>query len=793
MALERGDRIGPYEVAAPLGKGGMGEVYLARDLELDRQVAIKILPPRLMDDAESLARFEREARMLAALNHPNVAAIYRIENIDPPPGSGQAPGRALVLELVEGETLAERISRGPVPLSEALAIARQIAGALDAAHEKGIVHRDLKPANVKVTPAGVVKVLDFGLAKLTPFAGKDSESSPTVTVDGTRAGVILGTVAYMSPEQARGQPVDKRTDIWAFGCVLFEILTGSRAFDRESFSETLAAVLERGPAWERLPAATPPAVRRLLQRCLEKDPARRARDIGDVRQDLNVDAGARAHRPLGRRWLVAGAVVVTIVAVGYGFSRAGVFRRAPGAPQVRSVAVLPLDDLSSRSDEDYFANGMTDELIGALSKIRAWRVISRTSVMQYKGMKNKRAAVIAGELGVDALVEGSVQRSNGRVRITVRLIRAGPAEESLWTESYDRDLRDVLDVQADVALAIAGQIKLTLTPAEAERLTARRPVDPELFQLYLKGRAAIDLGTESAITQGIAYFEQVLQKDSEYAPAHAAMAMAYSRLNPAYRSPNDVMPKARQYAVRAIERDETLSEAHTALADILFRYDWNWSDAEKEIRRAIDLNPSSAEAHELYGNYLVAVGQQTNAIAELKVARELNPSAQTTMASLLAAYVTGRQYDSAIQEAQQALAKNPDFAFAQAWLGMAYVLKGQFADAIPALTRARDLDENVTTMHFLAMAQAAAGNRAEAEHLLKKLETAAETRYTCAYEVASVHLVLGRTDQAMQWLRRGVDEQCDCMVWLKTEPWMDPLRIDARYADLIKRVGFPQR
>jgi tetratricopeptide (TPR) repeat protein len=392
---------------------------------------------------------------------------------------------------------------------------------------------------------------------------------------------------------------------------------------------------------------------------------------------------------------------------------------------------------------------------------------------------------------VDALVEGTVQRQNDRVRITVRLVRADRQEEQLWSQSYDRDLRDVLDLQADVASSIASQMRLTLSPGEQQRLAARHPVDPESLQLYLKGKAAADLGTEDDIVKGIAYFEQALQKSPDYAQAHAAMALAYATLTPAYRAPKTVMPKSREHAVKAIELDDSLSEAHTALAGVMFFYDWDWAGAEKEMQHAIELNPSSANAHELYGNYLVAMNE-SKAIAELQVARQLNPSALTTYASLLAAYVTLEQYDAAIQESRRAISAHPDFAFAHGWLGMALVMKGQVAEAIPSLTHARELDNNVTTTHFLAMAQAAVGNRAEAERLANSLATAAETRYTCAYEVGSVFLRLGQTDKAVQWIRRGLDERCDCMVWLKSEPWMNPLRVDPRYADLVKRVGFPR-
>jgi len=803
MPLSPGTSFGPYRVEALIGEGGMGQVYRATDTRLRRTIALKVLAPRRADDPEFDTRLEREARVLASLNHPNIGAIHGLEH---------AGGvTALVLEFIEGPTLAEIISgaghlalgtgearhpapsaQRPVPVSSAIAIAHQISDALAAAHEKGVIHRDLKPANVKVTPANVVKVLDFGLAK----SGPGRATHDATTYEATRAGVILGTTAYMSPEQTRGQPVDQRTDVWAFGCVLFELLSGTRPFARETSSDTIAAILERDPPWDRLPAGTPVAMRQLLRRCLDKDAGERLSDMREARRILHA-AGAPRSRSARWGWIAAGlAGLFAIASFSYGRALLDSLGARPApAPvlsPIRSVAVLPLTETSGRPDEGYFSNGLTDELIGALSKIRAWRVLSRTSVMQYKGT-SKTLPVIAKELGVDALVEGSVQRSNDRVRITVRLVRTHPREENLWNDSYDRDIHEVLDVQTEVARAITGKIQMALTPTEAQRLAIRRPVDPGVLDLYLKGRAAAELGTEAEIMKGIRLFEDAAAKDSTFAPAHAAMALAYNSLNPAYRAPKEVMPLARRHAERAIELDATLSEAHTALAHVLFRYEWDWAGTEREARLAIDYNPSSADAHELYGNYLCAVGEQSRAIEELITARDLNPSALTIEASLLAAYVTGRQYDEAVREARRVLDGHPDFAFAHAWLGMAYMMQDKFDRSIPELKRAQELDNNVTTSHFLAIAQAAAGNRTEAQRLVKEIETAAATRYTCAYEIASAHVRLGQVDKAWEWLKRGEDEQCDCMPWLTVEPWMDKLRIDARYKDLVKRVGPPRK
>ena len=788
----------------------MGEVYRAHDTRLDRSVAIKVLPAHLASDERLRERFDREARAVAALSHPHICAVYDFGDAPNPEPHIPNPGHVsyLVMELLEGETLDRRIHGQPMPPADVVELALQIASGLEAAHAKGIVHRDIKPGNIFVTTDGRIKIMDFGLAMLAttrPAAASFDETSPGHAL--TAAGSTLGTAAYMSPEQARGEPVDARTDVFAFGAVLFQMATGRAAFGGATLATVFDAVLNTTPP----PASTvapgvSPDLSQLISKALEKDRQLRYQSVSDLRADLQriakgetsvtaartePPAPTRARRPVA--WiaaLAAGAAIVAAAAVTR-YARPAPPAASTGAP-IRSLAVLPLENLSSASGADLFTDGMTDELIGALARIRGWRVISRTSVMQYKNAR-KPLPAIAQELGVDALVEGSVQQSGNRVRITATLVRGDKSEENLWTETFDRDLKDVLDIEADVARAIASQIKVTLTPQEQERLAVRRPVDPEVFQLVLRGRAAADQGTEDSLFKAIGYFEQALAKNPMYAPAHAAIALAYGSLNPAYRAPKEVMPKSREHAVQAIELDEGLSEAHAALGSVMFRYDWDWANAETEIQRAIGLNPNSADAHELYGNYLVAVGRNGPAIEELTLAHQLNPSALPTYSSLLAGLLTTRAYDRTIAESRRALELNPNFAFAYAWMGMAYVLKGQLTEGIPFLERARMLDDNVTTTHFLAMAQAAAGNKALAEKLVSGLEAAAATRYTCAYEVASVHLRLGNKEKAMEWLKRGLDEQCDCMVWLTSEPWIDPLRVDPRYADLVKRVGFPAR
>ena len=475
MSLPGGTILGPYRVLALIGAGGMGEVYRARDTKLDREVAIKVLPESVARDPERLVRFQREARLLAALNHPYIATIHGLEQ------SGDL--HYLAMEMVPGDTLAELIARGPVPLQQAIKIGAQIAEALEAAHSKGIIHRDLKPANIKVTPEGRVKVLDFGLAKAfePSRTGADLSRDDTLTVhdDPTRLGQIIGTPAYMSPEQVRGLPLDQRADIWAFGCVLFELLSTHSPFRARTMNDTFANILQREPDWQVLPPSTPEHIRALLRSCFEKDANQRLSDIGTACRQLEQAPGKapvpkhRSKAPLGKIAVMAG-VVLALVAVAVGFNVGGMKDRLTtansGAP-IRAIAVLPLENQSNDPGQQYFADGFTDALITDLSKLQALKVISRTSAMQYKSTK-KATRDIARELGVDAVVEGAVLTEDGKVRITVNLIRAA-TDASLWTESYVRDLKDVLALQGDVARVIAGQIQLALTPDEQTRLAGR--------------------------------------------------------------------------------------------------------------------------------------------------------------------------------------------------------------------------------------------------------------------------------------------------------------------------------
>src|SRR2546427_3733566 len=630
-ALKRGTRLGPYEILAPLGAGGMGEVYEAHDSKLGRKVAIKVLPATFIHDPQRLARFQREARMLASLNHPNIATIHGLEESD--------GVHYLVMELVPGETLAERIGKGALPVEEALKVSGQVAQALEAAHEKGVIHRDLKPGNVKLTPEGRVKVLDFGLAKA--FVGDGGPEAPTVTTltaMSTEDGRILGTPAYMSPEQARGKTVDKRADVWAFGCVLYELLTARRAFGGETLTETIAAVLEREPDWQALPPSTSAKIRDLLRRCLQKDPQRRLRDIGDVRIEIEeVSALPRVGEAVATtkstrvRWrgaLLWGVALlllatVTSIAIWNRKSPSPLFARG-GLGPIESLAVLPLEELSGSPGQDYFADGMTDELITDLAQIKALRVISRTSVMVYKGA-HKSLPDIARELNVDAVVEGTVLHSGNRVRITAQLIYAA-TDRHLWAESYERDVRDILGLQREVAKDIVDEIRIKVTPEEQVLLSGAPPVNSEAYEAYLKGRYYWETRTEEGLRKAISYFEEAIEKDPTSPRAYRGLADSYNALgSDEFLPPMETFPKAKAAALEALRRDQNFAEAHASLAFAIWNYDYDWKAVETEYKRAIDLNPGYATSYHWYAGYLMGMGRFAEAIAAVKKARELDP------------------------------------------------------------------------------------------------------------------------------------------------------------------------
>ncbi len=771
----------------------MGEVYRARDSRLGREVAIKVLPANVAKDPEALSRFEREARAVAALSHPNILAIHDF--------GVEGTISYSVTELLEGETLRARIARSALPWRKAAEISIGIADGLSAAHSKGITHRDLKPANIFVTSDGQVKILDFGLARMEPVPPPQDQTLTPAELLETEPGRVMGTAAYMSPEQVRGTPGDARSDIFSFGCVLYEMVTGRRAFSGQTGVETMTAILTEDPpeiteSGKNLPLDLEGVVRH----CLEKNPEERfqsARDLAfDLRAILTSSASSKRSplawtpRPRAKLWfLAAGLAGLTLLALLLWRNRGGLRKGVLGPSRIEAVAVLPLQNLSRDPEQEYFADGMTEALIADLAKIAALRVISRTSVMQYKGTK-KPLPEIARELNVHAVVEGAVLRSGDRVRITAQLIEA-TTDRHLWAESYERDFRDILALQSEVARAIASEIKIKVTPQEQARLAQTRPVNPGAYEAYLKGSYYSNKRTEEAITKAIEYFEKAVEKDPGYALAYAGLADSYSLLvRYGAVQPREAMPKAKVAAQKALQFDDTLAEAHTSLAYASLHHDWNWKAAEQQFKRAIELTPNYATAHQWYARYLTAMGRFEEAIRQVQRARELEPLSLIINSAVGYAYYFARQYDRAIEESRKALEMEPNFSRTHWNLGLAYEQKGMFEPAIAEFQQAIALSgESPVIQAALAHAYAVAGKRGEAQKALDGLKELSSRRYVPSYPIAGIYAGLGDRDQAFRWLEKAYEERDNGLPYLKVDPILDVLRRDERFAALVRRVG----
>ncbi len=796
MLFKPGTRVDQYEILAPLGSGGMGEVYRAKDLKLGREVAIKVLRAEWASDPERLKRFELEARSASALNHPNLITIYDIGRVQSTP--------YIAMEFVEGKTLRELLSE-PLQTRRILHWAAQAADGLAKAHGSGIVHRDLKPENLMVSNDGFIKILDFGLAKLVPQ--KDAFSESLVTAQLTEPGVLLGTVGYMSPEQAAGRAVDHRSDQFSFGAILYEMATREHAFQRETPVQTLTAILEAEPEpLANLNPTLPAPFRWIVERCLAKDPQERygsSRDLAGELRDLRdhlaevVSTPSRdfASRVRGRRragviTLLALAALVVVVLWNVEGLRERILGRASPA-RVESLAVLPLENLSGDPEEEYFADGMTEALISDLAKVSAIKVISRTSVMQYKGVR-KPLPEIARELKVDAVVEGSVMRSGDRVRITAQLIQA-TTDRHLWAESYERDLRDVLGLQNELARTIAGEIQIKLTPRDEARLAGAGSVDPHAYDAYLKGLYHWNKLTEEGTRKGFEYFHQTLQSDPNYAPAHARLAYTFLLAARAgFAPPKEAYPKAKEAALKALELDETLAEAHAALGRVKFLFDWDWAGAERELKRAIELDSNSATARQVYALYLSGMGRGDEAIAEIQKAQELDPLSLVTSLSVASIFLSARRYERAIDVFRNTLEMDSSFVPAHVGLGYAYQYQGDYNEALAAFQSAARLSPaDPAVINGLAMAYAKSGGREEALELLDELKEMSGRRFVAPVYVGTVYASLGDNNEAMAWLERAYEERDDNLAGARGGLWFDGLRTDPRFRDLMRRMGLP--
>jgi TolB-like protein len=788
-----GRKLGPFEVFSFLGRGGMGEVYRVRDTRLDRIDALKILPTDVAKDPDRLRRFIREAQAASALNHPNIATIHEI---------GESDGIHWIgMELVEGQTLAQRIKDRPLKLEEILDIGIQAAEALAEAHSKGIIHRDIKPANMMLTPKGAVKILDFGLAKREQREGPATDTDTTETH--TVPGMVMGTARYMSPEQVLGQPVDHRTDIFSLGVVLYEMAVGQPPFRGDSSSAVLDAIVHQALAWPpQARNVVPEELKRIIARALEKsremrhgtasdlsaDLKRLKRDSESIRAGL---AGAARERPVWwpRKWelhlgiaaLALVAVVAVLVGLNVAHLRDQLFGRAT-APRIESLAVLPLANLSGDPQQEHYADGVTEDLIINLGKVSSLRVISRHSAMHYKGMQ-KTVPEIARELGVDAVVEGTVRRSGNNVRITAELLRATP-EAYLWGESYEREAKDILALQSEVAQAIVNEIKTKVTPGEQARLVSTRSVKPEAYEAYLRGRHfwTSDFG-------GLDYFEKATQLDPAFAPAYSGMALCYA-VEGFTRPPREAFPKAAEAAMKALQLDPELAEAHAALGYTKFNFEWDWAGAEREFRKAIDLNPGSSDAHWMYAVYLTAMTRFDEAMSEAKRAHQFDPFSPWISDLVGWVFMSARRYDEAIAQFKSTLELVPGFLHSWSSLAGCYTLKGMYSEAY------RGFNAAGATLGdpWLGYLDAVTGKRERALKGLEALKRKAEHEYYFdPYYMAVLYGGLGDKDGAFACLEKAYEERSAQMPQVKMEPWLDPLRADPRYQELLHKMNLSEQ
>ena len=790
LTLSKGTRLGDFEILSLLGAGGMGEVYRARDHRLDRDVAIKVLPRFVSFDRERLQRFEQEAKAAAALNHPNILAVFQMGTYEGAP--------YLVSELLEGETLREQLKHGPMPLMKAIDHGVQIVQGLAAAHGKGIVHRDLKPENLFVTTDGQIKILDFGLAKLTHH---ESETKLTKETLDTEPGAVLGTVGYMSPEQVRGQIADHRSDIFAFGAILYEMLSGNRAFHKPTSVETMNAILnEEPPLLSRVAPNISPALGQAVHRCLEKDPEHRFQSATELVSVLPASAETQPHasvlqtRKTAVRAGLAVAALLALSALSIGLNVGGLRDRplrGVGSPAIRSLAVLPLANLTGDSGQDYFVDGMTDELTTDLAQIAALRVTSRTSTMQFRDAK-KPLSQIAKELNVEAVMEGSVVRSADRVRITAQLIEA-KSDRHLWAKSYERKIQDVLALQDEVARDIAEEVRIKLTPEERSRFEVARPVNPGAHDDYLRGRFWWSKRTEEGEWKGLEYFQKAIAKEPSYALAYAGVADSFIVLGHHGRlSPKEALPKAKQAAMKALELDDSLAEAHTSLALVRHSYDWDWSGAESEFKQAIVLNPNYSTAHHWYSHYLVAVGRLDEALSEVERARELDPFSPTINAFLGDTLYYRRQYDRSLRQYRHALEMYPDATEFHDGIANVYEQKKMLPEAFAERQQVLAMHGQTKTAVALAQVYKNSGYMGYLQKRIEILEQAPEPAEAPNLYLAHLYAELNDQPHALHYLERAYEERNPWLLNLKVDPAMDPLRSSPAFRDLVRRIGLPQ-
>jgi serine/threonine-protein kinase len=835
-----GQQISHYEIVALLGEGGMGEVYLAKDNTLGRKVAIKILPHLFATDAGRLRRFQQEARMASALNHPNICVIHEIGETE--------DGRPFIsMEYIDGLTLREKIRNERTDLNRVLRYLQHVAEGLAKAHDAGIVHRDLKPDNIMITRDGHAKILDFGLAKLinnqTRSAGNSSEAA-TAIMQHSSPGTVMGTVGYMSPEQAQGKTteIDQRSDIFSFGSILFEALTGKKAFEDESAIKSLHKIVyEPTPPISELNPLAPADLERIVRRCLAKDPDERYQTIKDVAielkelrreleragvhsiaqasaasgatsrgddaagvQDLSATPGRLPASVMTRsssaEYLIAEikthkravAVVLASIILASGAILTYYYYsvRSGARSAIDSIAVLPLADTNADADTEYLSDGITESIINKLSQVPRLRVMARSTVFTYKG-KDLDPRKVGRDLGVGAVMTGKLTRRDDRLIVGLELVSVTDGTQ-LWGQRYDWKQSDMLAMQQDIAQEVSDHLQLKLSGTEKQQLARDYTRNVEAYQLYLKGRYLWSKFDPDSLKKSIDYYNQALEKDPNYALAYAGIADAYSVLANSYLSPRENYPKSVAAVAKALELDPTLYEAQLTQGFIKFFYDWDWPAVERQVNRLLERSPNDPNVRTLNSYYLIMMSRPAEGLAESKRALALDPLASHLVADLATIYGIEGQYDEAIRLLQQTLEIDPKSMYVQLKLAWAYDLKGNYEDAIATYNRVIDqIGRDPYTLAYLGRAYAMSGHRVEAQRIVRELTEQSNQTYVFPTCMVYLYVGLGQKDEAFKWLERAYDEKDTNLIvpGIRFDPMLEPLRNDPRYVDLLRRMG----